>query len=350
MVLFVGIVGGLFLYHETFLPIIKNIAGTAIQQPVDLRPFVLSEQEVRFSTKNLKEKNNNALFGIALPKKTGSLYDRTDIMGYAVAATSDGWLVTSYKTDKIRDAVIITPDRTILPILETHEDPLTGLFIIKIDNTSSNPIQIANADSFVEGDVYYALKFVFEDMAIDTVSLRERQSAHTINPYTSDKVNDRYVGELITNISPGTPIVNKNGLVIGIKGDKNDTIIPSDYIELTVSHFLKNKSFVQRTVLNASCLDISFIAGEKDNLNKLFNGEKNGAYVVSVGGKKQSNLNKNNIQQFDLIKGDIIISIDNILIDKKYDIGEILGTYKKGDIVKIKVKRGDKTLENSITL
>ena len=50
-----------------------------------------------------------------------------------------------------------------------------------------------------------------------------------------------------------------------------------------------------------------------------------------------------------ILGGDIVIKMGDLEITDIYKYMEALGTYNKGDTTKVKVKRGDKTMEFSVT-
>lgn len=149
-----------------------------------------------------------------------------------------------------------------------------------------------------------------------------------------DEENERYIEDVIKidkDISAsqtGSPILNKNGEVIGISSSKINSVIPINRVKNIITRLQKEEKF-EEAYLGIYGFDNSSLKYLQEDYN--FN---IGVYVDKV---------EENSPVFDKVKvGDIIMKIDDYELSKMQDLSEYLYTKNKGDKVVLKVLQGTK--------
>jgi S1-C subfamily serine protease len=139
----------------------------------------------------------------------------------------------------------------------------------------------------------------------------------------------------------GSPVFNLEGEIIGLwdkPGASNSQIIPINYVSPIINQVLKGEK-IKRPYLGLYYIDLSKAVVDTaadQNLAKV------GAYVQSVASDSPL--------YGQVVKGDIILSIENQDIDQNNDLLDLLLSYKAGQEIKLKYQHLAKEAEINVTL
>ncbi len=298
---------------------------------------------------------NESIVGISKVKNIGdSIFSEENIsnlgLGTGVIVSENGYILTNahvsgekYSTCYI---TLIDGKKYNGKVVWSNED--IDMAVVKINRTNLKPVKLGNSDEIQVGESVYAIgnPIGFEFQRTVTAGII---SALNRTIKFDENGEETYMEDLIqtdATINPGNsggPLINLNGEIIGINGVKITSAegisfaIPINSVKNVIESFKKNGKFDEAS-LGIFAFDKQVLGYINSNLR--FN---DGIYVESV--------NKNSSAEEAGIKsGDIILSIDNISLERMCDLRCYIYTKKPGDIVKLNIKRNNKKLNIEATL
>ncbi len=272
--------------------------------------------------------------------------------GSGVLITADGYIVTNnHVIDGAKSLKVKLYDGRTFAAEIVGSDPTTDVALLKIEGSDYPFLKFGSSDALRLGEWVLAIGSPFDLQSTITagiVSAKARnlgaipsqysiesfiQTDAAVNPGNSGGALVNTAGELV---GINTLIQSQTGSYIGYS-----FAVPSSIVQKVVVD-LKEFGIVQRALLGISYQEIS--ADFVDAYGKEYGIEEiGGAYVaevVSGGAAADSGIRK----------GDIILSIDDILIGPNSHISEIIATKRPGEKVKISVKRDGEVKLFEVTL
>lgn len=289
-------------------------------------------------------------FGI--PQEQGPRKREQRSGGSGVIISTDGYIVTNNHvvehSTKLR--VKLNDGRTFDAKL-IGTDPATDVALIKIDGESLPTLAFGSSDALRLGEWVLAIGSPFDLQSTITAGIVSAK-ARQLDVIPDDFRLESFI-QTDAAVNPGNSggaLVNSRGELVGIntviKSSTGSYIgysfaVPETIVRKVVDD-LKEYGVVQRALLGVSYryIDQDFVdnMGEDTGIK-----EVGGAYVASVveGGAAS---------EAGLRKGDVITSIDGVVIDAPSKLGEQIGKHRPNDKVKISVKRGENVKHFEVTL
>ena len=280
-----------------------------------------------------------------------SAYNLKDEVGQGLVITSDGWIISSYtpklynndiatktKESIIASYVIIDNNKKIYSIEKIILDTVTGYSFWKIQ-ANDLPVKV-----FVEA------KNVHNGQMVLAINWNGSSFLSTIVEKNKDdeklyKTSDNFFNKIKLAAVPGDDfwgsfIFNLNSDLIALIGNKGEIRLISD-LAPCIDCLLGGEK-IKYPELGINYLDLSDFVFNKDDINK-------GALIYSdetgMAVKKGSLAEKAGLET-----GDIILSINNILLDETNKLENILKHFSVKDEILIKYSRDNKEFEVKIVL
>jgi len=286
--------------------------------------------------------------------------------GSGVIISPDGFIATNNHVVENASAIdVILPDRRTLSAKLIGRDPNTDLALIKIDANNLPVIKFGNSDKVQIGEWVLAVGFPLSlnttvtagivSAKARSIGIINRPGSNNTQNNTAPQGNMAVESFIQTDaaINPGNSggaLVNTDGELIGI----NSAIatqtgsyagyafaIPVNLAKKILDD-LKNFGVVKRGVLG-----VSFPAPAAEDQYLIQQGLNpalvKGVYIIGVQ-------NESAAAAAGLKEGDIIQSIDGILINSSTEFSERIARHKPGDVVKLTYQRQGTTASTSATL
>lgn len=255
----------------------------------------------------------------------------SQFLSFALAVTSDGWLVTvSDVNQKLTALSAIGADGEIFSVERIVADASAGYLFVKINAKNLKAIEFPSLNDFSATEDGYIIS---NHTTISRISVSPPQyAAHATVRDTlirSTSLRDKLHNPDATFASLCMPVVRNERVVLGCTLKKG--IRSFRYLKRSMSELLR-KGDIRRVAFDIPYIDLSYTPAP---LHPLY---RDGALVIF----DQSN-KKNVIQS-----GDIILSVNNERIDRNRNLSELIGQYSPGDILELLVAR--KNSEQKITL
>lgn len=322
--------------------IIRDAKKVVIEQDIRLNQLI---NEVRPSVLGLYKKP------VAGKTLLDNLLAPTDLIGQVFVLTSDGWLISSSDAvNRPKEGMSVYYNNKIYPIEKIIKDELSKIVFLKINIQNLPVIKLADLQKVTNGQQIFLYNSYYNQISLGNIIDRNFKSINTKNDLVfSSQAMDKYilVNNDFINEAMGTPVFNLEGEIIGLLDGESDgfsKVIPINYISPIINQVLKDET-IQRPYLGVYYLNLSRVVGltEEDKQQS-----ETGALIWP---------NKNGVAiQADsplagiLVKGDIIISIENQLIDENNDLIDLLLGYKSGQEIRLKYLHEGKKNEINILL
>ncbi|MCK5509936.1 PDZ domain-containing protein [Candidatus Parcubacteria bacterium] len=278
-------------------------------------------------------------------------YNLKDEVGQGLVITSDGWIISSYtpksynsdiatktKENIIAGYVIIDNNKKIYSIEKIILDTVTGYSFWKIQ-ANDLPVKV-----FVEA------KNVHNGQMVLAVNWDGSSFLSTIVDKNKDdkklyKTSDNFFNKIKLAAVPssdfwGSFVFNLNSDLIALIGNKGEIKLISD-LAPCIDCLLGNEK-IEYPKLGINYLDLSDFVFNKDHINK-------GALIYP--NETGTAVNKGSLaEKAGLKTGDIILSINNILLDETNKLENILKHFSVKDEILIKYLRDNKEFEVKIVL
>ena len=270
-------------------------------------------------------------------------------LGTGIIVSSDGYILSnSHVTGDKYATCYITIDENTYKGTVVWSDFNLDLSITKIQANNLSHIKFGDSSNLKVGEQVYAIgnPIGYEFRKTVTSGII---SALNRTIKVDDTDNKSYISDLIqtdATINPGNsggPLINSNGEVLGVNTVKITSAegigfaVPINVIKPVVESFKEKGTFDEATLgIYAYDGDVAGYLNLKNKINK-------GVYVsqiISNGPSFNSNLKE----------GDLITNIDEKNLNTINDLREYIYSKSPGDVVHLKVIRGDKNLDIDIAL
>jgi serine protease Do len=301
------------------------------------------------------EEVNLSVVGISKIKEIGSsIFTEKGIeklgLGTGIFATTNGYIVTNRHVsgDKFSNCYVTLENGSTYDAKVVWADETLDLSIVKINLTGLKPAKFGDSNSVKAGEPVYAIGnpigYEFErTVTAGIISAKSR----TIKFIEDNK--EILMSDLIqtdATINPGNsggPLINQKGEVIGINSLKIETAegigfaVPVNVIKPIIEKFASTGNF-EEPYIGVSGYDKNIIPYINKDL-KL----DSGVYIENVEPNSPA-------YEVGLLKGDIILKIDDKPIYTMNDIKEYIYTKTPGETIKMEYKRGNNTNTLKLTL
>ncbi|MDD4332883.1 MAG: S1C family serine protease [Patescibacteria group bacterium] len=290
---------------------------------------------------------NESIVGIYSKKKEATdqkfnpenFYQINGNIGQGLVITSDGWVVAMpFSADKNPDNyVIIAEDKKIYNIDKIIEDPLTKFYFIHAQDARDLSIsKFVDKNENNIGQIALAVGWGNNSMATSVVG-REDSDLIKSSDYFVEKI---ILADSLEKFFYGSPIFNLSGNLIGLI-NKNGEIIATESFRAAINSLLKYKE-IRRASLGINYIELTDLVTANKNYEKgiLIYKNSSGASVV-----KNSSADKAGLKE-----GDIIISFDNVEMNKDVRLFDLMQNYLAGDKINLIFSREGKSQEAAIEL
>lgn len=267
--------------------------------------------------------------------------------GSGVVISPDGYIVTNnHVVENARKVVVTFNDKHKREATIIGTDPTTDIALIKVDAENLEFLTFGDSDKVRVGEWVLAVGNPFNLTSTVTAGIVSAK-ARNINILGEGTIESFIQTDAAVNPgNSGGALVNINGDLIGINAaiasrtggfEGYSFAIPSNIAKKVVEDFLIYGS-LQRAYLGISMIEITEEFGDYKGLDYL-----SGVYVADVfqGGAAQ---------KAGIKKDDIILSVNGLTVDTRAQLMGALGQYRPGDVVDVKIKRGDKEKIIKVTL
>jgi len=259
-----------------------------------------------------------------------NFYKISDAAGQGFIITSDGWIVTTLALDKIyTDYVVITKDKKIYQIDKAVSDIPTSFNFIHVAARDFPVKKFAANQDIKRGNSTISVNWLGLSWVSSVLGFKEKSGLV--------QSSDNFFTKLILNNDVprefrGSMVFNLAGDALGLVDEKGE-IEPMAHLETVVNGLFKNK-IITRPSLGVNYINLaSFVAIDEQN-----NYWQKGVIIYKdqkgIAVKKNSPADKAG-----LLEGDIIISADNINLDKVNDLADIVQSYVVGDKINLAIMR-----------
>ena len=286
--------------------------------------------------------------------------------GSGVIISSDGYIATNNHVVENASQIDVTlADKRTLSAKLIGRDPNTDLALIKVDADSLPFAKTGNSDAVQIGEWVLAVGFPLSlnlTVTAGIVSAKARSIGIINRPGTNNvQGNQEQAGNAAVEsfiqtdaaINPGNSggaLVNTNGELIGINSAiASQTGSYASYafaipvnLAKKILDDLKNYGTVKRGVLGVAfpppSVEDQYFAQQGLNPASV-----KGVYITGIKGESAAAV-------AGLKEGDIIQSIDGVVLNSSTEFSERIARHKPGDVIKLNYLRDGKTATASVTL
>lgn len=268
--------------------------------------------------------------------------------GSGVVISPDGYIVTNNHVVEGASKIEVTfNDKHKRTATIIGNDPSTDLALIKVDAKDLEYLTFADSDQVRVGEWVLAVGNPFNLTSTVTAGIVSAK-ARNINILGDGSTIESFI-QTDAAINPGNSggaLVNMDGDLVGVNAaiasrtgsyEGYSFAIPSNIVKKVVEDFLQYGA-LQRAYIGVSIAEITEELAEAKGIEVT-----SGVYVVDVhenGGAKAAGI-KND---------DIILSINNITVNSNAQLIGVVGQYRPGDKVKVKLQRNGNIIEKEVTL
>ena len=345
----------------------RQTSGTHNSASVVKASFLANEEGVSFV--NAAEKTVNTVvhikteivskgnsyydfFGSLLEQIYGSQMQIPDNVsvgyGSGVVISPDGYIVTNNHVVEGASKIEVTfNDKHKRTATIIGNDPSTDLALIKVDASDLEYLTFADSDKVRVGEWVLAVGNPFNLTSTVTAGIVSAK-ARNINILGDGSTIESFI-QTDAAINPGNSggaLVNMDGKLIGINAaiasrtgsyEGYSFAIPSNIVKKVIEDFLQYGA-IQRAYLGVSIAEITEDFAESKGIEVT-----SGVYIVDVhenGGAKSAGIKKD----------DIILSINNISVNSNSQLIGVVGQYRPGDKVNVKINRKGDIIVKEVTL
>ena len=301
------------------------------------------------------EEVNLSVVGISKIKEIGSsIFTEKGIeklgLGTGVIATTNGYIVTNRHVsgDKFSNCYVTLENGSTYDAKVVWADETLDLSIVKINLTGLKPAKFGNSNSVKAGEPVYAIGnpigYEFERTVTSGIISAKSRTIKFIEDNKEILMSDLIQTDATINPgNSGGPLINQKGEVIGINSLKIETAegigfaVPVNVIKPIIEKFASTGNF-EEPYIGVSGYDKNIIPYINKDL-KL----DSGVYIENVEPNSPA-------YEVELLKGDIILKIDDKPIYTMNDIKEYIYTKTPGETIKMEYKRGNNTNTLKLTL
>ncbi len=262
---------------------------------------------------------------------TQNVFLEKDRIGYGFVATSDGWVIADkiISAFGIKQIAAVIKGGKIATVIKIEKDLKNGLVFARLDASGLKPISFGDPRDLMPGENLYLFGGPQKITRIyfGGIGYEPAVSAQSVINSSESFGKVLFFGEAVNSDFNGLPIVNYRGDAVGVVAGDGKTVatgIPFGYVQKSLQSLFKY-SKIKQPFLGLKYLDLSHSASIDEKW------EKNGAMILSAEDKASG-----------LMKGDVVLKINNEELNKEYNLSEILSEYKVGDELNFSVLRGGK--------
>lgn len=268
--------------------------------------------------------------------------------GSGVVISPDGYIVTNNHVVEGASKIEVTfNDKHKRTATIIGNDPSTDLALIKVDASGLEYLTFADSDKVRVGEWVLAVGNPFNLTSTVTAGIVSAK-ARNINILGDGSTIESFI-QTDAAINPGNSggaLVNMDGKLIGINAaiasrtggyEGYSFAIPSNIVKKVIEDFLQYGA-IQRAYLGVSIAEITEELAESKGIEVT-----SGVYVIDVhenGGAKTAGIKED----------DIILGINDISVNSNSQLIGVVGQYRPGDKVKVKIKRNGNIIEKVVTL
>ncbi len=341
-----------------FSPI--TMATSTIDLPKGMVDFVTASRLVTPAVVHIKTIVQSAVRNDA----QGSLTGGTAIgSGSGVIITSDGYIATNnHVVENASEIQVILPDKRVFTATLTGVDPNTDLALIKINATELPIVKFGNSDLVEVGQWVLAIGYPFSlntTVTAGIVSAKARSIGIIQRPGgagNQEQPGNSAIESFIQTdaaINPGNSggaLVNINGELVGINSAiASQTGSYSGYafaipvnLAKKILDDLQKFGVVKRGVLGVSFPSPS-VEDQYLQQKGLVPGSVKGVYITGVSEDGAA-------AKAGLKEGDIVQSIDSILLSSSAEFSERIARHRPGETIRLSYLRNGKTDTVSVIL
>ena len=337
----------------------KEYADNYSAEKTSLQSEIDTSNLTENSISEIVENVNNAVVGISRVKNTGSTIFLTDGstslgLGTGFIVTDNGYIVTNQHVsgDKNGTCYVTLEDGRNFNAVVVWADSDLDLSLIKINSTNLPYLELGDSNNIKVAQTVYAIGnpigFEFQrTVTSGIISGLDR----TIKIEEDDKTY--YMEDLIqtdATINPGNsggPLIDVNGKVLGVNSVKITSAegigfaVPINILKPIIEK-LENDGEFKAATLGIFAYDKSMIPYINQELGTNYS-LNNGVYVESV-------IRNSPADNAGIVKGDIILEIDGIELNKMSTLRQYIYGKNIGDKVRIKYLRNRRESEIEIVL
>lgn len=265
----------------------------------------------------------------------------SQFLGFGLAVTSDGWLVTAVPLERSPGAfTVLTDANQFFPVTQIVQDATAGYTFLKIQNTSLQPIEFSSfTDPFRFEDGYLIRnRSSIERMIVTPPRIPDSKEGLDLIQRTSRLNKVLNPSSSFTDVC--MPVIRDKRFVYGCTVENG--VRSFRYLQRSLSRILKKGAHERPTLdipyRNLSAAPFSTLAPHRT-----------GALIV-LDAKKTIRLTVDGGSLLQLRNGDVVMSVNSEAVDQNRDLGELLGQYALGETVTIRVLSGGSEKEHRIIL
>lgn len=250
--------------------------------------------------------------------------------------TSDGWIITNFKMENPEEYAVVDSGKNVYGIEAVLADKVSSMYFIKINARELPVRKFAEKNEIHNGQLAIAVDWSGRTIL---TSITERDDKAGVSVQSSDI----HAGRIMTSdsVAGGLVLYNLAGDAVGFI-DKGGKIEAVHHFFPVFSSLLSEKK-IRRPSFGANYIDLSGLvsvsAKPTGNGAVLYRDEKGVSVlpggVAASGGFKE---------------GDIILSIDSIILDKDNDLTDVVQRFRAGDLVTVSYLRNGQSAEKEIRL
>ena len=268
--------------------------------------------------------------------------------GSGVVISPDGYIVTNNHVVEGASKIEVTfNDKHKRSAAIIGNDPSTDLALIKVDAKDLEYLTFADSDEVKVGEWVLAVGNPFNLTSTVTAGIVSAK-ARNINILGDGSTIESFI-QTDAAINPGNSggaLVDMDGDLIGINAaiasrtgsyEGYSFAIPSNIVKKVVEDFLQYGA-LQRAYLGISIVEITEELAEAKGIK-----EMSGIYIMDInerGGAKVAGIKE----------GDILLSVNNISVNSNSQLVGVIGQYRPGDKVTVKIQRNGEILVKDVTL
>lgn len=278
--------------------------------------------------------------------------------GTGFILSESGYIMTNKHVVEDTRTVNVTLNngRTYKNVTIVGIDPLNDSAILKVDNPEDfKPVKIGDSKTVNVGQEVIVIGNALGEYSNSVTSgIISGTGRELVASDSSGNAYERLTDMLQTDAAinggnSGGPLVNAAGEVIGIAtayASTSQTVgfaIPISNVKGIINNVLETGKF-ERAVLGVQYLsvtaDVAESEGLKYNYGAYLKTDKNSSAVASGSAGAEAGLTN----------GDIILEVNGVKIGKAGSLSTLVGEYKVGDEITLKIARGDKELDVKVKL
>ena len=268
--------------------------------------------------------------------------DDRDRLGFAVAITNDGWIMTTGDVLSNTNAVIPLGNGVLASITELVRDPVTDLVFAKINATSLTAVPLARitTEDLTEIAAVPTAHGPLRAMIIDAVSNFACENTSCLTQNAGSFASLGYASPYYQTVSIGHPILNRRGEVLGIITEIDQEANAVRFVPASVVSPVLDDLFTQ-SVVRRVALPFDYVALSSVTSSDALIRE-DGILVTRVLARATDD--------FPLQKDDTIIALGGVAIDAQQTFASLLFTYPVGTTVQMQIVRDTQELTIDVPL